>query len=275
MTIPGVQNFSYPVTMPVTNNFTSTWTFPSVPTGLTWTGAFLPCVPSTIAQGAPATQYFQQTNWVLYRNGQPEISWTGNSMLEHFQATSGDVITIAASFLPLLPLPNNVQLTWKGWSAPSGSVPPDVPSLASCAGNAYDNLLGGTNNFDVEFTMASGGALSGTLYTATQDTLIYGVTLSASLYNSGAAGGGVGTFRVLTEDVHGAFVVIASLACSLPSGVTGAASSFNMFYPLEYAGTLPLGSKLTYDTGAYPGTWAANVFGIFNANVIYNPLLGF
>lgn len=131
MTTPPASRFSYPSTVIGSSSvFSNTFTFPHTPIGQVQTGNFLPCIPGASFGGSLAS-----VTWELLRNGQPEISWVGYTILEDFQAFGGDIITIIGYNIPN----GMVTLTWQGYTYNEGSVPLTQPSL-STSGDANIQL---------------------------------------------------------------------------------------------------------------------------------------
>jgi hypothetical protein len=118
---PPATRFSFPSMVTGTDTvFMNTFKFPQIPTGLTFTGAFLPCINAPTFGGG-----LSAVTWVLLRNGQPELSWVGYTILEDFQGFGGDTITIQAYNLPN----GNVTVTWQGVSYIQQYTPLTLPTL--------------------------------------------------------------------------------------------------------------------------------------------------
>lgn len=107
------------------------WTFPAVPAGLAWTVSLLPCAPNSSLAGG-----YVNTTWQLNRNGQPELSWFGNTIVQDVQAVGGDVIQVVAYNVPVPTWgdptydPTKNLLTMRGYSQPLSDWKPCAPQFS-------------------------------------------------------------------------------------------------------------------------------------------------
>lgn len=219
--IPGVQTFKYvanPITMIGSGNQPSvnTFTFPAVPTGLVWTGGFFICPSNAQSQsvntGVAASGYGDLT-YIVYRNGQPEATWNGYSVLENYQATGGDVITIIA--YGELPTQGSTtvgtQMMWVGSSVDESNAQPAVPYLTN---GTTPTPTGGS----LEATATSRIAGSSTTVTATllNDAGATLLNLVLSGWCSSNSGGPFRCIIAVTDlgngNVLGQFTVITASA---------------------------------------------------------------
>lgn len=146
-----------------------TWTFPSVPQGLAWTGSISVTptsndVAATVAVPNPTITAnlfptLQAADWVLLRNGVPLLYWQGLNTIYNVRATSQDVIQVVAMFPRTSgapPVTQPLQARWIGQSCPTEESPFAWPYVAGPSngpsqiftqpsGPANDSLVGNAN----------------------------------------------------------------------------------------------------------------------------------
>lgn len=100
-----------------------TFTFPAVPTGLTWTGS----VGFSLAVGTGPL--LQGIVWTAYRNGLPILSWEEFGVASEIQAVGGEVISIVGVYygssgtVPQF----EIRCSWTGYSDDSYNADPAQP----------------------------------------------------------------------------------------------------------------------------------------------------
>lgn len=222
MPVPGVELFSFPVTsVPITqptNTRSFDFLFPAVPSGMTWTGSFLPCIPQQILPLPVPLDPMPTLNnvtWLLTRNGQPELTWTGDTILRDVQAGPGDRLMVTAYNLPDFPV-SVVTVTWKGYAidtsrswpvtmwlsnSGSGGAPPANPDTRIASANWVSTTSAASGS---SLIISSGGGPTLSLLEA---QLSYSVACASGSANSASG------LIYITDTVAGATIAQLPIVC--------------------------------------------------------------